>query len=484
MWTIQEVALARGDNVFVYNGPHPLDQLPWTVLVLATDALMVCHYEWVDLSRTVKLYKLLLTMITLERYPSMREIYEQKPGDLMQTAMVWPIMVNSREKAATDVKDKVFALYGMFQELRIANTLPAPDYSKSVEDIYRELTVACIESDRNLYVLFDAPSDCRNLRPDLASWVPDWSDPGWRGKGDTDSRVAVTRNRFCAAGPAEPAWQFSAENRQLLLRGKIVDEVIFCGEPFCSLTDKKTIAQLVIPRVGSSSSTMNDQVKRELHESYTTLKSWVGICNWYNEYPATGETPPQAFRRTILQDFKIYDDYLPAFNAWFAIMSSPNPDVEVFRAGHGVQLGLAGADDASIEQVIRELPPEIIPTTALQTSLGGFFYSSAIAFSNRKGFFVTEAGRMGTAPARVETSQNGQARAVNLVQAGDQIAVVAGLEMPIILRPVVEGDSAEGGAVKYGKRVYKLVTHAYVHGIMYGEGWEDESAAFEDIILV
>jgi len=115
---------------------------------------------------------------------------------------------------------------------------------------------------------------------------------------------------------------------------------------------------------------------------------------------------------------------------------------------------------------------------------GGYFHSSAIPFSNRKGFFVTEAGRMGTAAARVETSQNGRARAVNLVQAGDKIAVVAGLEMPIILRPVVDGGGTVDGAQEDGKRVYELVTHAYVHGIMYGEAWEDESAVLEEIILV
>lgn len=485
MWTVQEVALAKGYNVIIYNGPDPLDQLPWRDLILATDALLICHYDWVDLSRTVKLHKRLVTMIILERYPLMREVYERKPGDLMKTAMVWPIMVDSREKVATDVKDKVFALYGVFQELKIANTLPAPDYSKSVEDIYRELTIACIESDKNLYVLLDAPSDYRHLRPDLASWVPDWSDPGWRGKGNGDCRIAEVRGRFCAAGPAEPTWEFSAEGCKLLLRGKIVDEVILCGEPFCGLANIESIlAQLKRSEDSSSSNSVFDSYKHELYEAYTILKSWVEICSWYDNYSTTGETPKQALRRILLHDYWINDDELSAFNAWFAIMSSPNPDVEVFRAHYGVQVGLRSIEDAVAEQVIRQFPPETIAVAAFEMRPGGSFHTRVLTYSNRKGFFVTEAGRMGTAAARVETNQNGRAKAVNLVQAGDKIAVVAGLAMPIILRPVVEGGGTTDSTQEDGKLVYRLVTHAHVHGIMHGEAWEDESTVLEEIILV
>jgi hypothetical protein len=269
----------------------------------------------------------------------------------------------------------------------------------------------------------------------------------------------------------------------LLLRGKIVDEIILCGEPFCSVADKSTFAQLERPK-DSSSNTITDQLKHELHEAYTVLKSWAGICSWYDNYSTTGETPGQALRRTLLQDFRINDDDLPAFNAWFAIMSSPNPDVEIFRAHCGAQVGLRSAEDAVAEQVIKQFPPEAIPVGALQMRPGGDFHSRVIPFSNRKGFFVTEAGRMGTAAARVETNQYGPARAVNLVQAGDRIAVVAGLGMPIILRPVVEGGGSAGGTQEDGKRVYRLVTHAYVHGIMYGEAWEDETVVLGEIVLV
>ncbi len=162
-------------------------------------------------------------------------------------------------------------------------------------------------------------------------------------------------------------------------------------------------------------------------------------------------------------------------------MSSPNPDVEIFRAIHGSQMGAEKNDDAHIEQLINEYPRETIPIAAMTMDPGGSFHRAAQAFSNRRGFFVTEGGRMGTAAARVETSQGRRAKALNLVQAGDRIAVVAGMEMPIVLRPIaVEHDSDSDG----GERAYHLVTHAYVHGIMHGEAWEDGNTLPTEVILV
>jgi len=490
MWTVQEVALARGDNVIVYNGPDPSDQIPWIVLIAGIDALVVCNYEWVDLSKTVKLHKHLLTMIILKRYPIMKQVYKMKEGDLVQEAMVWPIMCDAREKEATDAKDKVFALYGVFQETGIAEALPPPDYSKSVEDIYRELTIACIESDKWLYVLFDAPSDLRYLRPNLASWVPDWSDPGWRGKGNADSRIAVSRDRFCAAGPVEPVWTFSADGRQLHLHGKIVDEIIFCGEPICCLADGRTIADLKSIRSDASKTAATDQFKLDLQEAYTTLKSWVGICSWYDKYPGTSESAAQAFRRTLMQDFeadKDNDSLAQArdFDAWFKIMSSSSPDVEIFRAHYASRLGVGYKDDAFVEGVISQSPPETIPLGASQMRPGGHFHNLARTFSNKRGYFITEQGRMGTAAARIESGQHRRSKAVNLVQAGDKVAVVAGLAMPMVLRPVACKEYNPASGIQYSSgRMYTLVTHAYVHGIMYGEAWEDQSRQLEDIVLV
>lgn len=424
-------------------------------------------------------------MVSMIRWPVLKEVHDLKPGDLVRHPMVWPIIVDSREKGATDVRDKVFALYGVFQELQIAWTLPAPDYSKSIEDVYRELIIACIESDKNLTILFDAPSDRRHLRPHLASWVPDWSDSGWRGKGSTDCRIALTRDRFCAAGPTDPEWCFSKDGHRLQLRGKFIDEVILCGTPFCCLADAHTLANMRDYRDPSTNSNAKEKYLSGLRQLYDSLTSWVSVCAWYDRYSATGETAREAFCRTLTQDFSIAEDVIPEHYqqvsaAWFDIMTSANPDVEVFRARYGSEL-----DDATIERVIEMCPPDAVPFSALTIQPGGKFHSAARLWSNRRGFYITADGKMGSAPARTEVLRDGSFRAVNLAEAGDRIAVVQGLEMPMILRPL--NREAAGNAkvvVRDGECVYRLVTHAYVHGIMYGEAWEDRATSVETIILV
>lgn len=421
--------------------------------------------------------KQLPAMIMMVRWPALKEVYHMKEGNFQQKPLVWPIMCDAREKGATDARDKVFALYAVFRELKIAESLPAPDYSKPVEDIYREITIACIESDRQLYVLFEAPSDRRHLRPDLASWVADWSDPGWRGHRTADSRVAVTRDRFCAAGTAQPEWLVSDEGRRLQLQGKIIDEIFVCSNAFSIVVDPyQTVDERLERRpVECSRSDSQRQYLSDLRSAYEMLKTWASVRAWYasDEYPTTGEKIGDAFCRTVSHDVVDLNDHrCNGYNSWFEAMTSAKPDVAVCRAWPKFQQNLFSAslrNDAIVERAIRKIPIESAALAATRMEPGGRFHSHAMVFANRKSFFITSGGRMGTAPARVE----GDGRATNLVEAGDRVAVVAGLCMPIVLRP------HEGG----GDGVYKLITHAYVHGVMYGEAW-NEKKRVGDIVLV
>src|SRR5436305_4813459 len=71
------------------------------------------------------------------------------------------------------------------------------------------------------------------------------------------------------------------------------------------------------------------------------------------------------------------------------------------------------------------------------------FHHAAWQIQRGKSFFTTAGGRMGTAEG--------------MIQESDVVALISGMEMPIILRP--DGDC------------YQVAAHAYVHGIMDGEAW-------------
>jgi hypothetical protein len=76
------------------------------------------------------------------------------------------------------------------------------------------------------------------------------------------------------------------------------------------------------------------------------------------------------------------------------------------------------------------------------------------------GFFETETGYLGMAP-------HGLAE-------GDVVALVQGLRMPMVLRPVAS----------LGEKYFKVVSTAYIHGVMNGELWDEAATRKETLILI
>lgn len=84
----------------------------------------------------------------------------------------------------------------MLDELEIP--FPPSGHLKSVEDIDRGSVIACVNYLRSLDVSYHVPSD--NHRNGLATWVPDWSDVGWK---ESDLSYGLLRCRFAAFGSAD-----------------------------------------------------------------------------------------------------------------------------------------------------------------------------------------------------------------------------------------------------------------------------------------
>ena len=85
----------------------------------------------------------------------------------------------------------------------------------------------------------------------------------------------------------------------------------------------------------------------------------------------------------------------------------------------------------------------------LEDSTVGVFSKAVLQLQQGNAFFMTERGFMGLAEGTIKE--------------GDLVAMFCCMEMPLILRP--DGEN------------YRLVTHAYLHGMMFGEeqiGNDDE----------
>lgn len=312
MWTVQEVTLSQTERIELCCGNIVL---PWIHLIRAVYGLSQANYRWGRWQDTMNLLQRLTTYVVYKRYTVAREMLDNDPGDIHNDPLAFSILANARVKKSTEPKDKIFALHGVLQELEVP--FPAPDYRKSVEQVYRESVIATINYDRNLYCLYHAPSDHR--RDGLASWVPDWSDSGW---AESDSRYGLLRSRFTACKSANSRWRFSEDQKQLILSATIVDTLIYRANPLL-------VAENVLrPTLdGTLPQDIQGQGRHNFiqfyHSTYSILKTWVEVSQW-SDYP-TGESSKDALQRTLVHDNPARNADAArggAFEHWYNVMTA------------------------------------------------------------------------------------------------------------------------------------------------------------------
>ena len=441
MWTVQEIAL-NFKGVLNCGGVT----LPWMNLVVAVDTLNIIKYKFGGWNSIVALQKYLTMQLLIENHPKGREIVNENNVRDDTTGIdndfdVFRMFHYAREKKSFDPKDKIFALYAVLSEFGVK--MPAPDYRKTLKDVYAESTLALIEHDQSLIVLHFVASP--NRSKELPSWVPDFVDPIFQQQ---DPRFPLTRDRFGAGGPLEAEWESRLGGLQLLVRGKIIDRVMYRGQglPFINAQELKVEEFLQLDHRGQLVASEN---LRTLQKSNQIFKEWCDMSQWSDTYP-NGQTIKDALRTTILNDFpRCMNDYKcnAAFEPWLQYMSKPDEDAGPTNA----------RPDASAQIAL-----EFRRFTAFYTGPALPFHSLAMPFSSNKTFYRTEKGWFGTAPDFIPDS----------VQAGDVVATIRGMEMPVVLRP---SDTIGG---------YQLISHCYMHGFMYGEAWDDGSEYGETGILL
>jgi hypothetical protein len=454
MWTIQEVTLSQVDKIELHCGTIVL---PWKYILLAIDGLRTAKYRWGRWGEAMKLLLQLTIYLISKRYTDAKEVLDDNPGDIHNDPLAFSILINAREKNSTDPKDKIFALHGVFKELEVP--FPAPDYRKTVEQIFRESVIATINYDKNLYCLYHAPSDHR--RAGLASWVPDWSDAGW---AESDPRYGLLRDRFAACGPANAKWRFSDNQKQLILTAKIVDTLIYRTNPLLIAEDiwRSSIDGTLLQQLQGPG---RQNFMQFYYSTYSILKTWIEVSQWSDCH--NGESSKEALQRTLVSDNPACNADASrggAFEHWYNVMTAGDleiTEIALTKSQPRRLLPTAPAErDAFLRACMAQIPEFQRSFTAMQSGPGLSFHFRAVAFSQKKCFFYTEKGHLGTVADPLPTP----------AEAGDVIAVVAGLEMPLLLRPVESG--------------YRLIAHVYVHGIMFGEAWPEQEGELEEIALI
>jgi hypothetical protein len=121
-------------------------------------------------------------------------------------------MHRNRACGASNEKDRVYGLYGIFQQLGI--TIPQPSYSKIRVKIYWETTVAICREEQRLDLLMLVSGLVSNLN--VPSWVPAF---------DEVFRPGDLSGKACAVKDSKPLFKFAEGNSKLYAVGKLVDFV-------------------------------------------------------------------------------------------------------------------------------------------------------------------------------------------------------------------------------------------------------------------
>ena len=160
---------------------------------------------------------LIFSLLFVMTFLNPPEEFAEGRQQLLQKAMINNINL-VRLRGATELRDKVFALYGMFQALGI--TLDEPEYGHStVADVYFRFARRIMEWQNNLDILIEAslPS-----YPGTPTWVPDlsreyrrWEVQHFRAAGNSAPNftysVGILRTAGLLVDTVTDSWAVSSE---------------------------------------------------------------------------------------------------------------------------------------------------------------------------------------------------------------------------------------------------------------------------------
>lgn len=140
------------------------------------------------------------------------------------TAHILELLIHCRACEARNPRDKVFALLGLCttaaERLNIR-----PDYSQSVEDLFRGVARYLLPRADGLDLLHNAETGSSRSRK-LPSWVPDWTDHPKATPLDWSAQTAGYR----AAADSQARWDLSLDSDLLTIAGKAVDVIEHLAE--------------------------------------------------------------------------------------------------------------------------------------------------------------------------------------------------------------------------------------------------------------
>lgn len=417
-WVFQEVLVARECH-FVYDGLEIDSELLFSALDIVKYFDVPQHFilssdqdlRFVDNSirRCWSIRKLKAPHGTLEGPPWIRcPLIHHLRADL-----------NSK---ATDPRDKVFAMLGVSDDFE--EPYLQPDYHKSAVEIC--VRVAEIMIGRGHGPLVINSTAATGPEPGVPSWVPLWHSgrfvqilPKVAFPGEKNYET------FQATGPTEPFFQHAMSERILTVRGIILDSIHTFGT--------HELLSMMADDDGNRDDRIN-AILVYLAEIADMLQAATQSCPDREPSSETVSRVAVCDRRHLLNE-KAPEEYQSGVR-------------ELVRISGRAQLAPRDYDSLcntlKISRQSRKSPRP--PNDAMTAKWASEVGSAALEAMKIAVRFLTRQGYLGQCLPRA--------------QIGDAVALIAGCEIPYLLRPLGNGQ-------------HSLVGDCYVHGIMYGQAWDE-----------
>jgi hypothetical protein len=339
---------------------------------------------------------------------------------------------------ATDPRDKIYALYGLCSDA--ANFVPAIDYKSSLEDIIRLMADTRIRVTRSLDII------CLkyDTAPELPSWVPCFHRMGRDTFNHRMISYLIDKDKIPKLY-GQTKWRASAQSSFDEIRYLDSDYNILCvsGRPIGTIGG---LSAAFFPfRQGSSSSRwfeFDSEIPRRSELSETVQMIYDTLTIYRTKDPTVDGNcdfkaiwEPETLRR-FKKKYPLVYQWLTAHRS-FKILGQT---LENWSSGIATVRNSMRVVAEEGKRVMRQ--KEFIER---DTEVVDAIHH---ALTDGRRLMETEEGLVGWAHP--------------LARPGDQIFLLAGCTMPVILRRL--GRSMES-------LTYTVVGDAYLHGAMYGELW-------------
>ena len=433
IWIVQETIMAK-EIIFQYG----VNGVPgWAIYA---GLKIACSFQPFLKSSLVNFTTVWSFRRALCRNPGHRHEKHKGMRDLIS------LLKTFRLRAATDSRDKIYALLGITSDdvNKLGITVR---YDRSVRETYIETAVAIINSTQDLSVFeLLKPKPV----PTIPSWVPDWSDTTLlmvplAGSPHRDAEQNTFVKPYSATGTSIASAHGTSMDGRLRLSGYICDIIT---ETAVAMPDGDVeldaLGQVNTPCRTETMYTKFVQMRRGLEQFRARLsiyQAWHKFaCAKDNDeetpYP-TGEDPMEIYKSTLQTS-----------------PSTPShPSMEDFEAfgntilKHGEMLD--SLNSYPVDSIMR---PNGTPKAALleyvKLSKEYKKLPKPLQFSCTMGrrLVRTANGYLGLAPAETEV--------------GDSVTLLKGAKTPVVIRE--RGEE------------WVVVGSAYVHGMMFGEVWDEE----------